>query len=95
MIRPLAVLALSLSALAVVACGEQEPDAPAVPPTTAGTLEVHEDLIMPPEEAEVPPAVGQEDDAIPDTPPILPDRGPAESPAASPPTAEGGAPIRQ
>lgn len=95
MIRPLAVLTLSLSTLALVACGEQEPDAPAMPPTTAGTLEVHEDLIMPPEEAEVPPVVGQEGDVVPETPPILPDQGPAESPAASPPPTEGGAPIRQ
>ena len=85
MIRPFAVLTLSLSALALVACGEQEPDAPAAPPTTAETLEVDEDLIMPPEEAEVPPAVGQEAAAIPDTPPILPEGGPAPSPAASPP----------
>ncbi len=40
---------------------------------------------MPPEEAEVPPAVGQEAAAIPDTPPVLPEGGPAPSPAASPP----------
>lgn len=94
MIRPLAVSALFLSAAALVACSEQEPDAPVVPPTTAGTLEVNEDLVMPPEEAEVPPAVGQDDAAMPQTPPVLPERGPDESPAASPPPAEDGAPIR-
>ena len=94
MIRPLAISALFLSAAALVACGEQEPDAPVVPPTTAGTLEAPEDLVMPPEEAEVPPAVGQDDAAMPQTPPVLPERGPDESPAASPPPAEDGAPIR-
>ncbi|WP_415012954.1 hypothetical protein [Brevundimonas sp.] len=94
MIRSLAVLTLTLSSLALVACGEQEPDAPAVPPTTAETLEVPEDLVMPPEESEVPPAVGQEAAAMPQTPPVLPERGPDESPAASPPPAEDGAPIR-
>ncbi|MBG7614428.1 hypothetical protein IWC96_03910 [Brevundimonas sp. BAL450] len=85
MIRPFAVLTLSLSALALVSCSDQESEGPAVPPTTAETLEVPEDLIMPPEEAEVPPAVGQEAAAIPDTPPVLPEGGPAPSPAASPP----------
>ena len=94
MIRSLAVLTLTLSSLALVACGEQEPDAPAVPPTTAETLEVPEDLVMPPEESEVPPAVGQDAGAMPQTPPVLPERGPDESPAASPPPAEDGAPIR-
>lgn len=94
MIRSLAVLTLTLSSLALVACGEQEPEAPAVPPTTAETLEVPGDLVMPPEEAEVPPAVGQEAAAMPQTPPVLPERGPDESPAASPPPAEDGAPIR-
>ncbi|MEH6663262.1 MAG: hypothetical protein V7678_00295 [Brevundimonas sp.] len=94
MIRPFAVLAVSVSALALVACGEQEPDAPVVPPTTAETLDVPADLVMPPEEAEVPPAVGQDAAAMPQTPPVLPERGPDESPAASPPPPEGGAPIR-
>lgn len=84
MIRPFAVLAVTLSALALVACGDREPEAPASP-TTAETLEVPADLIMPPEETEVPPAVGQEAAAIPDTPPVLPEGGPAPSPAASPP----------
>lgn len=94
MIRPFAVLTVSLSALALAACGDQEPDAPAVPPTAAESAEVPADLVMPPEEAEVPPAVGQEDAAMPDTPPVLPETGPQESPAASPPPPEGGAPIR-
>ena len=94
MIRSLAVLTLTLSSLALVACGDQEPDAPVVPPTTAETLEVPDDLVMPPEEAEVPPAVGQDGAAMPDTPPVLPATGPEESPAASPPPPEGGAPIR-
>ena len=85
MIRSLAVLTLTLSSLALVACGEQEPDAPAVPPTTAETLEVPEDLVMPPEEAEVPPAVGHDADAMSGTPPVLPEQGAEESPAASPP----------
>ena len=85
MIRSLAVLTLTLSSLALVACGEQEPDAPAVPPTTAETLVVPEDLVMPPEEAEVPPAVGQDADAMSGTPPVLPEQGAEESPAASPP----------
>jgi hypothetical protein len=94
MIRPFAVLTLAMSALALTACGDQEPEAPAVPPTTAESLEVPDDLVMPPEEAEVPPAVGQDDAAMPDTPPVLPEMGPQESPAASPPPPEGGAPTR-
>jgi hypothetical protein len=94
MIKLFAIPALSLSALALVACGEQEPDGPVVPPTTAETIEVPDDLVMPPEEAEVPPAVGQDAAAMPQTPPVLPERGADESPAASPPPPDGGAPIR-
>ena len=94
MIRPFAVLTLSLSTLALAACGDQEPDAPAVPPTAAENAAVPDDLVMPPEEVEVPPAVGQDGAAMPDTPPVLPETGPEESPAASPPPPEGGAPIR-
>ena len=45
MIRSLAVLTLTLASLTLVACGEQEPEAPAVPPTTAETLEVPDDLV--------------------------------------------------
>ncbi|MFN4296151.1 MAG: hypothetical protein ACK4FB_04865 [Brevundimonas sp.] len=89
MIRPIAVLTLSMSALVLAACGDQQPDAPVAPPTTADTFEVSEDLVMPPEEAEAPPAVGQDAAALPETPPVLPETAPTSSPAASPPPPEG------
>ena len=83
--RTFVLATLSLSALALTACGEQEPDAPVVPPTTAETLEAPADLVMPPEEAEVPPATGQEGAPMPDTPPVLPEEGVQPPPAQSPP----------
>lgn len=85
MIRSLAAVAAPLAVLALAAC-QQEQEAPAVPPTTNEAFQAPDDLIIPPEETEVPPATGQ---TMPDTPPIAPETGPQTSPAQSPPPPEG------
>lgn len=85
MLRPFVLVALPLALMAVAAC-QQEQEAPVVPPTATETLELPDDLVMPPEEAEAPPALGQEGLPMPETPPVLPEADGAQtSPAQSPP----------
>ena len=85
MFRPFVLVALPLALTAVAAC-QQEQEAPVVPPTTTQAPELPEDLIMPPEEAEAPPALGQEGLPMPETPPVLPaEDGAGTGPVQSPP----------
>lgn len=85
MFRPFVLVVLPLTLTVVAAC-QQEQEAPVVPPTTTEAPELPHDLVMPPEEAEAPPALGQEGLPMPETPPVLPEEDGAQtSPAQSPP----------